>query len=73
MDRRILYYSGIASVIVYIIADIIGGIITPNFSYAMNAVSELSQTGAENRLLLGTIGESRHHQITAGSQSWFFS
>ena len=36
----------------YLLADIIGGIITPNYSYIVNAVSELSQAGAENRILL---------------------
>jgi hypothetical membrane protein len=41
-----------ATGIVYLLGDIIGGIITPNYSYIANAVSELIQSGAENRILL---------------------
>jgi hypothetical membrane protein len=52
MDKNILYYAGMASVISYLLVNIIGGIITPNYSYVVNAVSELSQAGAENRILI---------------------
>jgi hypothetical protein len=36
----------------YMLGDIIGGIITPNYDFIENAVSELIQSGAENRVLL---------------------
>jgi len=54
MNLKLLYYAGMASVISYLLADIIGGIITPNYSIIENAVSELIQSGAENRLLLSS-------------------
>ena len=54
MDKKLLYYAGIFSVISYLLADIIGGIITPNYSYTANAISELSQAGAENRILISS-------------------
>lgn len=54
MDKKLLYYAGMISVISYLLADIIGGIITPNYSIIENAVSELSQSGAENRILISS-------------------
>jgi uncharacterized protein DUF998 len=55
MDKKLLYYAGMGSVIAYLLADIIGGIITPNYSYIVNAISELSQSGAENRMLISSL------------------
>ncbi len=37
------------------LVDIIGGIITPGYSYVVNAVSELIQAGSEHTLLLSPI------------------
>lgn len=54
MDKKILCYAGMATGIVYLLGDILGGIITPNYSYIANAVSELIQSGAENRILLSS-------------------
>ena len=51
MVKQRLYYAGIASGAVYLLGDIVGGIVTPNYSYVRNAVSELIQSGAENRVL----------------------
>ena len=52
MNVVILYYAGFAAGIIYLLGDIIGGLITPNYNYVKNAVSELIQAGAENRLIL---------------------
>ena len=52
MNNVILYYAGFAVGIFYLLGDITGGFITPKYSYIKNAVSELIQSGAENRLLL---------------------
>jgi hypothetical protein len=52
MDMKLLFYAGMATGIVYLLGDIIGGMITPNYSFVSNAVSELSQSGAENRFVL---------------------
>lgn len=55
MKRRLLFYGGIIGALAYLLGDIIGGIITPGFSYIVNAVSELIQSGSEHTLLLSPI------------------
>lgn len=52
MKSKILYLGGVLAGLIYLTGDIVGGVITPNYSYAANAASELIQTGAENRALL---------------------
>jgi hypothetical membrane protein len=52
MDKKMLFYSGMGTGIAYLLGDIIGGLITPGYSFVSNAVSELSQSGAENRPLM---------------------
>lgn len=52
MNKRILYVGGIGAGIFYLIGDLIGGFMTPDYSYVENAVSELIQSGAENRFFL---------------------
>jgi len=52
MNKRTLYYAGFYAGIFYLIGDIVGGMITPNYNYIENAVSELIQPGTENRILL---------------------
>ena len=54
MDKKLLYYGGFGAGVFYLIGDIVGGIITPNYSYVRNAVSELIQSGAEDRVFLST-------------------
>ena len=54
MDRGMLYYAGIGAGILYLLGDLLGGFITPNYSYIRNAVSELIQSGAENRTFLSS-------------------
>ena len=54
MDRVLLYYAGFGAGIFYMIGDIVGGIITPKYNYVKNAVSELIQSGAENRPFLSS-------------------
>ena len=52
MNKKILFFAGMGAGILYLLGDIVGGIITPDYHYIKNAVSELIQSGAENRLLL---------------------
>jgi len=52
MNKDLLYYAGYGVGIFYLLGDIVGGIITPKYNYVKNAVSELIQSGAENRLIL---------------------
>jgi hypothetical protein len=52
MDRALLYYAGFGAGTLYLLGDIVGGIITPKYNYVGNAVSELIQSGAENRIFL---------------------
>lgn len=54
MDEVLLYYAGFGAGIVYLLGDIVGGIITPKYNYIKNAVSELIQSGAEHRLFLSS-------------------
>lgn len=55
MDKKLLFYCGIFGPIIFLLNDIIGSIITPGFSPIINAVSELTQAGSENALLLSTL------------------
>jgi hypothetical protein len=52
MDSVYLYYAGFAAGLFYLLGDLLGGFITPAYNYIGNAVSELVQSGAENRHLL---------------------
>ena len=52
MDIVYLYYAGFAAGLFYLLGDLIGGFVTPSYNYIKNAVSELVQSGAENRRLL---------------------
>lgn len=54
MDKGILYYAGMGAGVFYLLGDMVGGFITPNYSYIRNAVSELIQSGAENRTFLSS-------------------
>jgi hypothetical protein len=77
MDKGILYYAGMGAGIFYLLGDLVGGFITPNYSYIRNAVSELIQSGADNRtflssflflhaimIVLFSIGLLGHHQFS---------
>ena len=54
MEKRLLYYAGYGAGIFYMLGDFIGGTITPDYSYITNAVSELIQSGAEDRMFLSS-------------------
>jgi len=55
MERKFMYYGGILSPIFFVLVDIIGGMITPDYSRIINAVSELTQAGSENIYLLSSL------------------
>jgi len=55
VKERILFLAGILGPIVYILNVILGGIITPSYSHIQNAVSELTQRGAINTIILSTL------------------
>ena len=54
MNKALLYYAGFGAGVLYLLGDLVGGFITPNYSYIRNAVSELIQSGAENRPFLSS-------------------
>jgi hypothetical protein len=54
MGNELLYYAGFGAGILYLVGDLVGGYITPNYSYVKNAVSELIQSGAEHRTFLSS-------------------
>jgi hypothetical membrane protein len=43
MDKKLLFYGGIFGPIAYLLNDIIGGIVTPNYSYIENTISDLTK------------------------------
>jgi hypothetical membrane protein len=49
-----LFYAGLGAGIMYLMGDLVGGLITPNYNYIKNAVSELIQSGAEHRVFLSS-------------------
>ena len=55
IKRKALYFGGIFGPIVFLLNDIIGTIITPEYSPIINAVSELTQAGAENAIILSSL------------------
>ncbi len=55
MNKKHLFYGGIFGPIVFLLNDIVGSIITPGYSPIINAVSELTQRGAEHTLLLSSL------------------
>lgn len=54
MEKRLLYYAGYGAGIFYLLGDFIGGTITPDYNYITKAVSELIQSGAEDRIFLSS-------------------
>jgi len=55
MKEKFLFLTGILGPIVYILNVVLGGIITPNYSHIQNAVSELTQRGAPNIVILSAL------------------
>jgi hypothetical protein len=55
MDKKLLFYGGIFGPLVFLLVDIIGNIITPDYNYIINAVSELTQAGSKNTFLLSPL------------------
>lgn len=55
MDKRNLFYGGILSLLLYLAADIIGGVLTPGYSFKEQAVSELMLVGSEYRMLVSAL------------------
>lgn len=55
MNKKYLYIGGIFGPIVFLINDIVGSIITQGYSPIVNAVSELTQRGAEHTILLSSL------------------
>jgi hypothetical protein len=55
MDKKLLFYGGIFGPIVFLLNDIIGGIVTPNYSYLEQSISDLTKAGTQDTYLLGSI------------------
>ncbi len=53
MDKKLLYYGGIFGPLIFLINDIVGGIVTPNYNYIVQPVSDLTQVGSS--YLLGSV------------------
>ena len=55
ISKKYLYFGGIFGPLVFLLNDIIGTIITPGYSPIVHAVSELTQAGATNAILLSCL------------------
>jgi hypothetical protein len=55
LDKRLLLYGGMLSPLLYLAADVIGGLLTPGYVFREQAVSELLMVGAEYRGLTVTL------------------
>jgi len=55
MDKKFLFFGGIFGPIAYLLNDIIGGFVTPNYSYIQNTISDLTKAGTQDTYLLGSI------------------
>ncbi len=51
----ILFWAGVLGIVVYVLNVVLGGIITPDYSHIRNAVSELTQRGSPNIVVLSAI------------------
>ncbi len=52
MNHSVLFWAGIFGPFVYVLNVILGGVITQDYSHIRNAVSELTQRGASNIVIL---------------------
>jgi len=50
---QFLFYCGIASPLIYIIHDIVGGLTTPNFSFISNTISDLTNSASRANYPIG--------------------
>ncbi len=55
MNNKYFYLAGIGSTLSYLLADILGHIIYPGYNFVSNAISELSESGSDHRLLFSLI------------------
>jgi len=55
ISKKILYFGGIIGPIVFLLNDIVGSIITQGYSPIIHAISELTQAGSENAVLLSSL------------------
>lgn len=53
MDKKFLYFGGIIAPIFFLLNDLIGGLITPNYNYIEHPISDLTQAGST--YLLGSV------------------
>ncbi len=52
--NRSLFLTGIVGAAIFVFNVVLGGMITPDYSHLRHAVSELTQSGAQNTVLLST-------------------
>lgn len=55
MERRYLFYGGIVNLLLYLTADVVFGLLTPDYMFREHAVSELMLTGAEYKAQVSAI------------------
>ena len=55
MNKKTLLYGGILGPFVYLLNDIIGGLVTPNYNYITNTISDLTKAGTQDTYILGPI------------------
>ena len=55
ITRKLFWYSGIAAILVYVFATILGGLYYPHYSHTSQAISELVGINAPTRTILNPI------------------
>ena len=55
MNKRLLFWGGVFGPTAFLLNDIIGGIVTPNYNYIENTISDLTKAGTQDTYLLGSI------------------
>jgi len=53
--NKIFSYLGVAAVIFYVLAVIVGGMITPGYDHIYNTISELSIPGQSDRWIINSL------------------
>jgi hypothetical protein len=54
-EKRYLFYGGMLNLLLYLAADIVGGLLTPDYVFKEHAVSELMLEGAEFRTMVSAM------------------
>ncbi|UCC11180.1 MAG: DUF998 domain-containing protein [candidate division WOR-3 bacterium] len=55
MNKKHLLLGGVFGPVAYFVHDVVGGIVTPHYSFIENTISDLTKAGSQDTYLLGSI------------------